>query len=252
MQRRSFLRGAGGVVTVAAAGCLSGDETDPNTVLGPPEREVDVDPEALAYPAYGEELPDVTFPSPLHETEVSTREFAGSRETLVTFVFTRCMGPCPALTATLAQAQTTADAEGYTEEVAFMPITFDPEHDTPDRLREFSELNGADPTAENWHFLRPATPERAQELIEGREQFGVAFEEVPVEESGHGSGQDGNRDTDQGKVLPTEGDRETSFAHTNLLLLANRDGYVERAYSPQPPRPDIVIDDLEAVRRGYE
>lgn len=237
MQRRSFLR-AGLVSTgVFLAGCLS----DSETVLDPPDREHDVDPEALAYPAHSQELPEETLPSPLHDREVSTRAYVGDRETLLTFVFTRCPGPCPALTSTLAQAQTAAADAGFSEEVVFMPITFDPEYDTPEQVRAFSEDNGADPTATNWQFLRPQTKERAREVVD--EQFGVAFETVPVEGSDHG-----DHGTDENEM----DEEEMTFIHSNLLLLVNRDGYVERAYSPEPPRADVVIDDLEAVREGYQ
>jgi protein SCO1/2 len=247
MRRRTFVTTAMAATGAVVAGCLGTDSNgSENTVLGPPDREVEVDPEALAYPAYGQELPDVTLPSPLHDREISTQEYVGSRETLLTFVFTRCGGPCPAQTAALARAQQEAAQDGYAEEVVFMPTTFDPEYDTADRIREFSEVNGADPTAENWQFLRPETPERAEEVMGTESVFSIGFQEAETDGGGHsGSPQ-------QGEVLPPDEDGEnTTFIHTNLLMLVNRDGYVERAYSPQPPRPDIVIDDLEAVREGY-
>jgi len=247
MQRRSFLRSTAVVSGLAVAGCVgSGDEGgSENTVLGPPEREYDVDPAALAYPAYGQEIPDFTLPSPLHDRELSTREYVGERETLLTFVFTRCGGPCPAQTAALARTQSAAADGGYSDAVVFMPITFDPQYDTEDRIREFSEINGADPTAENWQFLRPETPERAWEVVGSDDGFAVAFEEAEGD-GGHSNG------PDQGEVLePDEKGENKSFVHTNLFLLVNREGYVERAYSPQPPRPDIVIEDLEAVRDEY-
>ncbi|WP_336328459.1 SCO family protein [Halovenus sp. HT40] len=255
MDRRAYLQASLVTSGVALTGCLSSvtgsdEEENENTVLDPPEREYDVDPEALAYPAYGQALPEATLPSPLHDTEISTREFVDSRETLVTFVFTRCGGPCPALTSTLARVQADAGTDGYSDSVALMPITFDPEYDTPDRLREFSTINGADPTAENWQFLRPESEQRAKEVVGSRGQFGVGFEEVSPEGGGHGGG---DRTGPNGEVLPPDEEGEnTMFAHTILMLLVNRDGYVERAYTPQPPRPDIVLGDLASVREGYE
>ncbi|WP_436933950.1 SCO family protein [Halovenus marina] len=248
MNRRSVLRGTVAACSVALAGCLgigSGSAGSENTVLGPPDRDVEVDPEDLAYPGYGQELPGVTLPSALHDTEISTREFVGDRETLLTFIFTRCQGPCPAMTASLARTQVAANEDGYADEVAFMPTTFDPEFDDPERLQEFGEANGADPTADNWYFLRPASPERAQEVVHGT--FGVAFEKNEIEEDGHSH----SGEYEYGDPLDP-GEEPVTFTHSNLLLLVNRDGFVERAYSPRPPRPDIVIDDLEAVREGYQ
>lgn len=78
-------------------------------------------------------------------------------------------------------------------------------------------------------------------MIASREGFGVAFEEVPVEDGDH-SGHEGH-EVDDG---------ETTFIHSVLLLLVNRDGYVERAYTPQPPAPAELVDDLESVREGYD
>lgn len=248
MQRRAFLRTVTASTAVAVAGCLGGNSSsgNPNTVLDEPDREVDVDPEALAYPAYGQELPEVTVPAPLHEREISTTEFVGERETLLTFVFTRCLGPCPGLTAALAHVQSAAAENGYPDEVALMPISFDPEHDTTDRLREFSEINGADPVADNWLFLRPESPARADAVVNG--EFGVGFQEVEIE--GESGGHDGDG-PEHGEVLGRGEADDTAFTHTNLFLLVNRDGYVERAYSPDPPLPATVLEDLEAVRDGY-
>lgn len=240
MNRRTFLRVTAVSAGGAMAGCLGGD--DSNTVFDEPVTP-EVEPADLAYPAHGQELPDVTLPAPLHDREVSTREFVGERETLLTFVFTRCPGPCPGMTTALAHVHVDAAEEGYSDEVALMPMTFDPAYDEPERIREFSDINGADPTAGNWLFLRPETPERADEVVNG--EFGVGFEEVSTEEGGHGD----HGEPEQGETLdPEEGD--TTFAHLNLVILANRDGYVERAYA-RVPRPDQVLSDLETVRDGY-
>lgn len=238
MKRRTVLSTGAVAAGTVLAGCLG---TDSNTVLDGPDIER-ADPEDLAYPAHGEELPEIEFPAPLHDEEISTREFVGERETVLTFIFTRCPGPCPGLTTNLAHAQVNAQEDGYADEVAFMPTSFDPEHDDPDRLREFCERNGADPTAENWWVLRPETPQAAQRKI--NDVFYVGFEEVSTEEGGHG-----NHSTDLGETLdPNEGD--TTFSHANLIILANRDGYVERAYQ-RIPRPDELLGDLETVRDGY-
>lgn len=237
MNRRTYLRAAAVSTGVVLAGCLGEDS---ETVLDP--QHPDVDPEALAYPAHGQELPDVTLPAPLHDRTVSTAEYVGERETLLTFVFTRCPGPCPGLVSALAHVQVAAAEEGYADEVALIPTTFDPEYDDADRLREFSALNGAEPTAENWLFLRPETPTEADEVVNG--EFGVGFEEVPVEEDPH----DDHDDHDHGEAL--EADEETAFAHVNLVLLVNRDGYVERAYQ-RVVMPYDVLEDLETVRDAY-
>ncbi|MEF8780456.1 MAG: SCO family protein, partial [Haloferacaceae archaeon] len=164
--RRAYLAAVGGI---GATGVLSGCLGDDDTVLGPPDREADS--EALSYPAHGQRLPEETVPSPLHDREVTTTEFVGEREAFLTFVFTRCTMVCPALTTNLAQVQAHAAEGDFGDEVALLPMTFDPVYDTPEVLREFSEYVGADPTAENWQFLRAETEERTREVVAGT--FGV-------------------------------------------------------------------------------
>lgn len=227
MNRRHYLRAAVGVGVAAAAGCLGNDE--PTALSAPDDQQAD--PEDLAYPAFGQELPDVTVPSPIHDREVNTREFVGERHALLTFVFTRCHEVCPALTANLAQVQTDAAENGYSDDVALMPITFDPVYDTADVLREFTEARGADPTAENWQFLRPESETRAQEVV--GETFGVPFQKTDA-------------------YTPDENVEEMEFMHQSLTLLVDVDGYVERAYGGDVPRPDVVLEDLTAVRDHFE
>jgi protein SCO1 len=249
MDRRAYLASVATAGTLSVTGCLGDDSS---TALARPEDQ-SADSEDYPYPAHGEGLPEVTVPSPLHDREVSTTEFVGERETLLTFVFTRCPGPCPALTATLAQVQAHAATEGYTDEVALLPITFDPEHDEREVLREFSEANGASVEG-NWQFLRPDGPEAAEDVVTNT--FGVPFEEVPLEEAEEAHDDHGDHDEEHGNDDHgghddhDHGEDGTSFVHANLLLLVNRDGYVERAYDGPPPAPTDVLDDLDAVREG--
>ncbi len=64
------------------------------------------------------------------------------------FFFTSCSGPCPIMTANMADIQTQFANE---EIVHFVSITVDPATDTPERLAEYASVYDADP--ERWHFL---------------------------------------------------------------------------------------------------
>lgn len=76
---------------------------------------------------------------------------APDRPTLVTFIFTRCaaMEFCPRMNARFEALQARSSEPG-TPEFRLLSITLDPEHDRPDRLKEFAEAIGADP--EVWAF----------------------------------------------------------------------------------------------------
>lgn len=235
--RRTFLRAAGAAALgVSLAGCTDvfGSDEAENVVLEPPdnyERREDLD---LPFPTYGEELPAATVPAPLQGRELSTREFVGDRHAMLTFIYTACPTVCPGLTRALRHVQADALEEGYADAFALMPTTFDPEYDTPERLRTYGREMGVDLEAGNWYFLRPETPERARELVQ--ETFGVAFEK----------GQPGDSDGD-GDGGGSHGGHDRLFTHSSLVLLANEDGYVERAYNGQAPAPGRAIDDAQAL-----
>jgi len=64
------------------------------------------------------------------------------------FIFTRCKGPCPLMTARMLEMQ---KALTKTPEVKLVSVTVDPAHDTPAVLKAYAETNFADP--ERWKFL---------------------------------------------------------------------------------------------------
>ena len=239
MNRRRCLRTAGAVGLTATAGCLGvlGGSGPESTVLGPPEQDLS----AASHPSYGDELPEVTLPDPIADETVSTADLEGKRAVLVTFFYTNCPdGVCPALILRLRRAQAVAadppedlpgplggllGREPYGDEAAFLPITFDPERDTAEELREYAGRQGVNLSAGNWHFLRPESYERGQRLIE--EKFGLKVEKAPADEF---------------ESL------EYRFPHIGLILLVNKEGIVERAY-PKGPAVDIerVVDDFGRV-----
>jgi protein SCO1/2 len=246
-RRRTVLRAAGAAALgVPLSGCTDafGSDDTENVVLEPPEnheRREDLD---LPFPTYGEELPAATVPAPLQGRELSTREFVGDRHAMLTFIYTTCTTVCPGLTRALRHVQADAVEEGYADEFALMPTTFDPEYDTPERLRTYGREMGVDLEAGNWYFLRPETPERARKLVQ--ETFGVAFEKgQPGDSDGDGASEQG-ADSDG-----SHGGHSRLFTHSSLVLLANEDGYVERAYNGQAPPPGTAIDDARALVEGW-
>ena len=63
------------------------------------------------------------------------------------FVFTRCAGPCPMMTARMAGLH----KELLDPKVRFVSISVDPEHDTPAVLKEYAKKFNADEA--RWRFL---------------------------------------------------------------------------------------------------
>lgn len=221
MNRRSVLAGAGGALATGLAGCLGSGSGGGNAdvVLDEPDRQFES--ADVSYPAWGERIPDVTLPAIPDPSPVSVR--AVDEPTLLTYFYSHCRTVCPVLISTLRNVQAHAQTNGYADEVRFLPVTFDPERDTPERLQSYADRMNVDLSSGNWQFLRPESVERAEAVVDG--EFGVVFQ----------------------RTNPEDMDRYM-FTHGAVTTLVNADGYVERAYRSQSPDAERIIDDLEAVR----
>jgi len=225
MHRRTLLRSVGAVgATGGIAGCLGSlgiGDSNTDVVLGEPDRQFDSSD--VPYPAWGQRIPDVTLPAPVESREVNLRDV--ERASLLTFFYSHCNTVCPVLISTQRNVQAHAQNNGYASDVAFFPVTFDPARDTADRLQTYADEMNVDAAAENWHFLRPASADRAKDVVQ--DQFGVGFERTDPEEMDM-----------------------YMFAHSALTLLVNADGFVERAYRSKSPDEETIIDGLETVRNA--
>ena len=68
----------------------------------------------------------------------------------LTFIYTGCPDICPMLTQKMVDVQDALGADFGTK-IAFVSITLDPEHDTPEVLKDYAQFWGAKP--EGWSFL---------------------------------------------------------------------------------------------------
>ncbi len=77
-----------------------------------------------------------------------TQESLKGRVTIINFIFTNCPLVCPEMTGITAEL---VDRLKGTP-VQIMSISVDPDHDTPEQLKEFAQTFGAD--LSRWQFLR--------------------------------------------------------------------------------------------------
>lgn len=224
MDRRHYLQSIVTSSVVATAGCLDAmpGSGGRRTVLAPPEQDLS----AAAHPSHGDDLPAVSLPDPLLDEQISTEQFEGDRTVMMTFFYTNCPdGMCPALILRLRRAQEVAATNGYSENAAFLPVTFDPERDTADVLRTYAGEQGVDLNIGNWHFLRPNEYKIGKKLLS--DKFGF-------------------------QIKKTEADKyenlDYAFPHYTLILLVNDRGVVERAY-PDGATVDVtrVVEDFKQV-----
>jgi cytochrome oxidase Cu insertion factor (SCO1/SenC/PrrC family) len=140
---------------------------------------------------------------------------------IASFVFTRCTGPCPQISGTVARLQKELAHE---KDVLLVTFTVDPEHDNPDELRAYAAHFGADP--ERWLFLTGKQEEVYRLLREG---FKVAVEQ------------------NQGEAR-TPGNEVT---HSTRLVLVDRRGHV-RGYFDGRQVDDLgnPVDDLPKLHKA--
>jgi protein SCO1/2 len=258
MNRRTYLGALAAAGVGVTVGCLdSSTDGDPggnettampasdDAVLGPPT-DFQGDPSAAAWPTYGDPLPVFEATDPFTDRTVSTTDFEDERAVLLTFFYTHCPdGVCPALVQRLRQSQQYARENGFATEVAFLAVTFDPERDTAATLSAYADEQGVDHEAGNWHFLRPESYQAAKRIVD--DKYGMPLEKRDPEGGDHDHDDEGgDHDHD-----PEGGAADYVFPHFELLVLANRRGYVERGYSQLSRAPATRIqDDLQTVLEG--
>ncbi|XGI84573.1 SCO family protein [Halorutilales archaeon Cl-col2-1] len=228
MKRRNLLKLLGTTAVASTAGCTSvmGGSSGGQTYLDKRESQR-AKSEALSYPAYGQKLPEATLTDPITGDEYTTTQV--DNNVLMTFFYSNCNTVCPRLISTLSNVQADSIKNDYTDEVVFLPITFDPARDTADRLREYSDRMNVNLDAGNWHYLRPESEDRAKEVV--AEKYGIQFRK----ESAVGT--------------------EYHFTHLGLIVLANPEGYVERAWTmttTSGPSWQEVRDALAEVREAHQ
>jgi protein SCO1/2 len=93
---------------------------------------------------------------------------------IASFVFTRCTGPCPQVTGTVARLQPELAGE---PDVRLVTFTVDPDHDDENELKAYADKYSADP--ERWLFLT-GKREELYRLIEKGFKLSVAPSEKPT------------------------------------------------------------------------
>jgi cytochrome oxidase Cu insertion factor (SCO1/SenC/PrrC family) len=180
-------------------------------------------------PPTGKVTADVEIPVPAFAlTErrgtTVTRDDLHGRVWVASFVFTRCTGPCPQVTATMQRLQ--ADLRLAAEpNLRLVTFTVDPDRDTPDELRDYAKRYEAHP--ERWLFL------------------------TGKEDDLHHLLKDGFKVSAQRSQSPTPGDE---FDHSSRLVVVDKQGNIRGYYDgiQSKTSPSSAADfnaNLEALRQ---
>lgn len=102
-------------------------------------------------------IPAPAFTQTERNGDKVTKEDLLGKVWVASFVFTRCAGPCPSVTATMAKLQKELNL-AEEENLRLVTFTIDPDRDTPDELKKYAERFQAH--TKRWHFL--SGPEATQ------------------------------------------------------------------------------------------
>lgn len=148
-----------------------------------------------------------------------TRDDLAGKTWVAGFIFTRCGGICPLMTARMKEIH--ADEPGIT----LVSFSVDPEHDTPEVLRKYAERNGI---GDGWLMLT-GEASRIQSLA--RDGFHLAAAAVP--EAERQSGDDG------------------PFLHSSRLVLVDGHARIRGYYDSGDAEALAALRrDLDAVVAG--
>ena len=128
-------------------------------------------------PAAGPDLPRIgdapAFSLVSEQGKPVTQADLAGKVWIAAFIFTRCGGSCPILSARMAAlAERTRDVA----ELRFVSFGVDPEYDTPEVLAAYGRKLGADPA--RWTFLHGPRP-LVRSLI--KDGFKLAVEDAPAD-----------------------------------------------------------------------
>jgi protein SCO1/2 len=150
-----------------AAKANSAGTNDPSSQQRPLMRVVrDVEPLNV-----GDKMTDYTFTNSFGK-KVTLSDFKGQAYA-ITFIFTRCPFPnfCPRMSSNFSQVyEDLMQRKDAPTNWHLFSLTFDPQFDTPERLREYSERYKPDP--KKWDWLTGAMID----IDAITEQFGLVFE----------------------------------------------------------------------------
>jgi heme o synthase len=174
--------------------------------------------------------PDLDIPAPAFTmTERSgkpvTRDDLKGKVWVASFVFTRCSGPCPQVSATMARLQKELKLS-ENPNLRLVTFTVDPDRDTPNELKEYANRYQADP--EKWLFLTGLPEAELHKLLK-----------------------DGFKVTAQRSTSQEAGDE---FDHSSRLAVVDKHGTIRGYFDgiPSKSSPDADTEFEENLKRLRE
>jgi cytochrome oxidase Cu insertion factor (SCO1/SenC/PrrC family) len=152
------------------------------------------------------------------------RELTRGRVTVLSFIYTRCADAkaCPMAAGVLRQIHSlSAEDRALGKQLRLVSLSFDPEHDTPDRMAAYSGLADSRPSAAEWRFVTTASQEKLKPILEA---YGQAVDR---------------------KANPNE--PTGPLNHTLRVFLIDREGNIRNIYSSGTLDVRLVLADVKTL-----
>lgn len=169
-------------------------------------RGVSVSRATLTLPVYGH-VQDFSLVD--HQARPISRATLAGSVWIADFIFTRCAGQCPLMSAQMAKLQQTFE---NVPGLRFVSFSVDPIYDTPARLAAYATHYGAD--ADRWYFVT-GEPDAIAALAQQSFRLGVS----------------------------QEGTAEEPITHSVRLVLIDRRGSIRGYYDATEPRAMAALHD---------
>jgi protein SCO1/2 len=155
---------------------------------------------------------------------VSLRELTRDRVTVLSFIYTRCASAkaCPMATGVLMDLhELSADDVELAKNLRLVSMSFDPTHDTPERMRTYSALASERPSAAPWHFVTPRSEHELTPVC-GAHGLAVYKKANPADPTG-------------------------PLNHTVRVYLIDREGRIRNIYSSGTLDVRLVLADVRTL-----
>jgi protein SCO1/2 len=149
--------------------------------------------------------------------------FATGKITVLSLIYTRCSDGrgCPMASYLLKGLKARIDHEpGLSEQLRFVSLSFDPENDTPQAMREYAELYAPEKEGLPWYFLTTRSQRELAPLLDGLGQ------DVWVAQAGA-----------EGGPLP----------HLLKVFLLDQRGSVREIYTTSFLHAPVVLNDIKTL-----
>jgi protein SCO1/2 len=155
---------------------------------------------------------------------INLRDLTHGRITVLSFIYTRCAAAkaCPYAAGVLDQLHSlSVDDQTLAKNMRLVSMSFDPEHDTPQRLAAYSEGVREKKSGCEWRFATAKSRAELESILNG---YGQAVDK-----------------------RPNESDPQGPLYHILRVFLIDREGRIRNIYSSGTLDPRLVLADVKTL-----